>query len=95
MKTNLLALLLALFSVSVMAETRTVTLKVPSMNCATCPLTVTKALENVDGVSQAQVTYETRLAVVTFDDEKTTVDALVEATGNAGYPSNLVENKDQ
>ena len=95
MKTNFFALLLALFSVSVIAETKTVTLKVPSMNCATCPVTVTKALENVDGVSQAQVTYETRLAVVTFNDEKTTVDALVEATGNAGYPSTVVGIKEQ
>ena len=35
----------------------------------------------------AAVTYETKLAVVTFNDETTSVGALTEATRNAGYPS--------
>ena len=46
------------------------------MNCVTCPFTVKKALQKVEGVSKAEVTFETKLAVVTFDDEKTTVKAL-------------------
>lgn len=50
-----------------------------------------KALQKVDGVSKAEVTFKTKLAVVTFDDEKTTVKALTEATTNAGYPSTLKE----
>ena len=47
--------------------------------------------DDVEGVSKAEVTFETKLAVVTFDDEKTTVKALTEATTNAGYPSTLKE----
>ena len=83
--------LLALTSLTAFAAQQTVTLEVPTMNCVTCPFTVKKALQNVDGVSKAEVSYETKLAVVTFDDEKTTVETLTEATTNAGYRSTLKE----
>jgi mercuric ion binding protein len=71
------------------AATRTVTLSVPGMTCVTCPITVKKALTHVVGVQQAEVSFEKREAVVTFDDAKTTVAALTEATKNAGYPSTV------
>jgi periplasmic mercuric ion binding protein len=91
MKKIALLSLLALTSLTAFAAPKTVTLEVPTMNCVTCPFTVKKALKNVEGVSKAEVTYETKLAVVTFDDEKTTAKALTEATTNAGYPSTLKE----
>jgi len=91
MKKFALMSLLASSSLSAFAAPKTVTLEVPTMNCVTCPFTVKKALQNVDGVSKAEVTYENKLAVVTFDDEKTTINALTEATTNAGYPSTLKE----
>jgi mercuric ion binding protein len=81
----------ALFSAPAFAGTQTVTLSVPGMTCATCPITVKKALSQVDGVIEAKVTYEPKEAVVTFDDAKTSVEALTEATKNAGYPSSLKE----
>lgn len=81
--------LFSLLSLSASAKERTVTLEVPTMNCVTCPFTVKKALQNVEGVTKAEVTFETKLAVVKFDDEKTTVEALTEATTNAGYPSTV------
>lgn len=89
MKKLLLSCLLSLSSISAFAETQTVTLDVPTMNCATCPITVKRSLKNVEGVEKAEVTYETKLAVVSYDDAKTNVDALIKATTNAGYPSTL------
>ena len=71
------------------AATKTVTLSVPGMTCAACPITVKKALTKVDGVQKAEVSYEKREAVVTFDDAKTNADALTKATANAGYPSSV------
>jgi periplasmic mercuric ion binding protein len=71
------------------ASPKTVTLNVPGMTCPACPITVTKALEKVSGVSKIAVLYEKKQVVVTFDDSKTTTDALVKATINAGYPSQL------
>mgnify|MGYP003110674619 CR=1 FL=1 len=91
MKKVALLTLLALTSLTAFAKPQTVTLEVPSMNCVTCPFTVKKALQNVEGVTKAEVTFETKLAVVTFDDEKTTAKALTEATKNAGYPSAIKE----
>jgi len=73
------------------AATRTVTLAVPSMDCPVCPITVKKALTQVPGVSQADVNFAKRQAVVTFDDAKTSVGVLTESTRNAGYPSTLLE----
>ena len=75
------------------ATTRTVTLSVPGMNCATCPITVKKALGNVAGVTKTEVSLEKRAAVVTFDDTRTSLEALTRATGDAGYPSTLVEDR--
>jgi periplasmic mercuric ion binding protein len=43
----------------------------------------------VPGVSKAVVSYADKTAVVTFDDAKTAVRALITATTNAGYPSAL------
>ena len=71
------------------AATQTVTLSVPGMTCAACPITVKKALTKVDGVQKVEVSYEKLAAVVTFDDTRTTVEALTKATENAGYPSTV------
>ena len=71
------------------AAVQTVTLSVPGMTCAACPITVKKALTKVEGVSQVDVSFDKREAVVTFDDAKTTVQKLTEATTNAGYPSSI------
>lgn len=71
------------------AATQTVTLSVPGMTCAACPITVKKALTRVDGVQKVEVSYEKLAAVVTFDDTRTTAEALTKATENAGYPSTV------
>lgn len=71
------------------ATPQTVTLSVPGMDCSTCPITVRKALTNVAGVTRAEASLDTKQAVVTFDNSKTGVDALIKATTNAGYPSSL------
>ena len=72
------------------AAVKTATLSVSGMTCELCPITVRKAISKVPGVSKVEVSYDTKQAVVTFDDAKTTVDALTKATADAGYPSKLV-----
>ena len=71
------------------AGEKTVTLAVKNMYCSACPFTVKSSLEAVSGVAKAVVSYEDKTAVVTFDDAKTGVPALISATTNAGYPSAL------
>ena len=88
----LVAVALTILTTPVWAATDTVTLSVPTMDCPVCPITVKKALIKVPGVSQVEVSFDKRLATVTFDDSKTSVDALKNATTDAGYPSTLMEH---
>jgi mercuric ion binding protein len=74
-------------SATAFAGEKTVTLAVQNMDCAACPLTVKSSLQAVLGVAKAVVSFEDKTAVVTFDDAKTAVPALIAATTNAGYPS--------
>jgi periplasmic mercuric ion binding protein len=74
-------------SSSVFAAEKTVTLAVQKMVCASCPPIVKGSLQAVPGVTNVVVSAEDKTAVVTFDDSKAEVDALVKATTNAGYPS--------
>jgi mercuric transport protein len=57
------------------------------MTCRACPKTVSTALKDVDGVYSVDATYEPPEAVVRFDPDKTSVEALTQATENVGYPS--------
>ncbi|GAB4356057.1 MAG: mercury resistance system periplasmic binding protein MerP [Methylohalobius crimeensis] len=73
------------------AAIQTITLAVPGMTCAACPITVNQALSRVEGVSKVKVSFEKRQAVVAFDDAKTDVETLTRATANVGYPSSVME----
>jgi mercuric ion binding protein len=72
------------------AAIQSVTLSVPGMNCATCPITVKKALSKVSGVNKVEVSLNRREAKVTFDELKTGIEALTRATRDAGFPSTVV-----
>lgn len=93
MKKVFTALALAIVTLPAWAANQTVTLSVPGMTCAACPITVKAALNRVEGVSSVDVRYEERDATVTFDDAKTPVETLTQATTNAGYPSTLKQPK--
>ena len=89
MKQLFLTTMLAIGVAAAQAAPQTVTLDVPGMTCAACPITVKKAMSKVEGVNKVDVSYEKRQAVVTFDDAKATVQKLTQATENAGYPSTV------
>ena len=79
----------AVLNAPALAASKTVTLSVTGMTCAACPITIKKALNKVEGVENIEVNLEKKEAMVTFDDAKTMVEALLEATKNAGYPSTV------
>jgi mercuric ion binding protein len=68
---------------------KSVTLTVPDMSCSTCPIQVKKVLSRVPGVSDASASLEKKEAVVTYDENKTDVEALLKATADIGFPSKL------
>lgn len=93
MQKIILSIVFAIASFSIWAKPQTITLDLPTMNCAMCPITVKKALTRVEGVTKAKVSYEKKQAVVSFEDTKTSVEKLIEVTTNSGYPSTIVSEK--
>jgi mercuric ion binding protein len=92
MKRIVTAAFITFFSVTPMfAAVRTTTLKVPGMTCPACPITIKKVLKRVQGVTRVKVDYPQKKVMVTFDDAKTNVKALVKATSDIGFPSQPVE----
>ena len=92
-KRSLLLLAFAVISAPALAAIQTVTLAVPDMNCAVCPITVKKALLKVKGVKTVQIDFDHHQAAVKFDDAKTSIAALTKATTEAGYPSSVSADK--
>lgn len=90
LKRSLSLLALAtVFAAPAWAAKQTVELFVEGMTCAACPLTVKQALSKVKGVSKTDVSFQKKVAVVTFDDAQTSVQALTKATTDVGYPSTV------
>jgi mercuric ion binding protein len=57
------------------------------MYCATCPITVRKAMKSVKGVKSVSVDFASKSATVVFDPSVATPAAIAEASKNAGYPA--------
>lgn len=68
-----------------MGKESQVVLVVGGMSCGHCVMAVKKALTGVDGVKAAEVTLDPARAVVSFDPDKTGVDALRAAIVAEGY----------
>ncbi len=56
-------------------------------------ISVQRSLTKIKGVTRANVSLDKAEAVVTFDDTKTSIEALLKATGGAGYPSTLKQER--
>lgn len=71
-------------------EEQKVTLSVPGMVCTACPVIITKGLEKVDGVVAVDVSYEEKLARVTYDASRVTISDLITATRNVGQVATVL-----
>lgn len=76
------------------AATRVATIKVEGMTCGGCAVGVRTALQHLDGVAKADVSYEEQRAVVTFDPLKVSTDQLVETVRKFRYTAALIEVTD-
>jgi mercuric ion binding protein len=70
-----------------LAAERTITFAVDNMSCASCPYIVKTSMAAVPGVTKVMVSFEAKAATVTFDDAKTSLEAIAAASTNAGYPA--------
>jgi len=72
---------------------QSVTLDMQNMTCAMCKIIIKKALQSVDGVQDVKVDPESKTSTVIFSPQKTTIEALIKATTNAGYPATIRQPK--
>jgi len=56
-------------------------------------ISVQRSLTKISGVTRANVSLDKAEAVVTFDNTKTSIEALLKATRGAGYPSTLKQER--
>lgn len=73
------------------ARTRTVTLSIGSMSCASCVGRVDKALEAVPGVLSVSVNLAAETATVTYAEGIASVQDLMKAIADIGYPASVAE----
>ena len=77
------------------SQDRKATFAVEKMTCATCPITVRKAMQRVDGVKHVKVDFDTKTATVLYDAEMTSAVQIGESSGNVGFPASVIEDHSQ
>ncbi|EMA46000.1 heavy metal translocating P-type ATPase [Halococcus saccharolyticus] len=60
-------------------------LDIQGMSCANCSQTITQALTDLDGVSEANINFATDEGTVEYDSEETTLGEIYTAIDDAGY----------
>ncbi len=73
------------------ARTQKVTLNIQSMSCASCVGRVDRALEAVPGVLSVSVNLAAETATVVFAEGTATVQDLIKASTDVGYPASVAE----
>lgn len=74
------------------AEEKTVRLTVEGMTCGGCAIGTRKVLTRLTGVAKAEVSYEKKEAVVTYDPEKVTVEQMIAAIKTLGYAATIAKS---
>jgi Cu+-exporting ATPase len=68
-----------------MTSKRRTQLDIQGMSCANCSQTITKALQDLDGVNEANINFATDEGSVEYDSEETSLAAIYAAIDDAGY----------
>ena len=69
----------------IVEDTKTVTVKIGGMTCASCVRTIETALGELTGIRNVSVNLATESARIVFDPTKTTVDDIKKAIEGVGY----------
>jgi mercuric ion binding protein len=86
-------ILLSLLPLIALASTKVATLNIKGMTCLLCTRAVKKSLKQTDGVTKVKVYFNTKEAIVTFDDTKTFKKDLLNAVKSTGYSAKIKEIK--
>ena len=67
------------------ANSAVLKVKIPSMDCAACALNIQSVLKKQTGVQQAQVSFDTKEAVVRYDATKLSPEKIIAAIDQTGF----------
>lgn len=60
-------------------------LKIEGMHCTGCSGRLEKVLNNTDGIEEAKVSFENKVAEIKFDENTTSEEEIKEAIEDAGF----------
>ena len=69
--------------------------KIPSMDCAACALNIQSVLKKQAGVQKAQVSFDTKEAVVQYDATKLSPEQIIAAIDQTGFTAEPTSRKNQ
>jgi len=70
-----------------------VKLNIVGMTCASCARTIDVTLNQLDEVSDASINLAKDQAIITYDDEKISINQLIEAIVDVGYDATVVHDE--
>lgn len=65
-------------------------LNAPDISCKSCANAITNALSKLNGVQQVTVDVATKMVEVHFEEDKVTVEAVLQRLDEAGFPAAVV-----
>lgn len=77
------------------ANSAVLKVKIPSMDCAACALNIQSVLKKQAGVTGAQVSFDTKEAVVQYDATKLSPEKIIAAIDQTGFKAEPTTRKDQ
>lgn len=74
------------------SQVQTITWDIEGMTCTGCEATVENAAASVDGVLEAETSYDTGKTTIKYDKSKTSQEAIIAAIDNTGFTVSTKSN---
>ncbi len=66
------------------------TVSIPSMDCASCAVGIQSTLVELEGIENARITYESKLAQIAYDSRQITETEILETIEATGFPAKQI-----
>lgn len=67
------------------------TVSIPSMDCASCAVGIQSKMSEQEGIENAHITYETKIARITYDPKQVTEKEILQAIESTGFPTEALK----
>ena len=89
-----IALLLGLTLAHAEQQLQEITLSIPNMECISCEMRVEEAVREVVGVTDIEFDGESKNVSIRFDGSQDSIEQILAACEQAGYPATVLESTD-